>query len=46
MKAFDYVSTCDTETQHHPNFILGWECAAISVLPELLPALLILKIFE
>lgn len=46
MKAFDYVSTCDTEAQHHPDFILGWVCAAISGLPELLAALLVLKIFE
>lgn len=46
MKAFDYISACDTEAQRHPDFILGWVCAAISVLPELLPALLILKIFE
>lgn len=46
MKAFDYISTCDTEAQHHPYFILGWLYAAISILPELLPSLLISKNFE
>lgn len=46
MKSFDYISTCDTETQHHLDFILWWVCAAISVLPGLLPSLLILKILE
>lgn len=46
MKAFDYISTCDVEVQHYPDFILGWVCAAISVLPELPSSLLISKIFE
>lgn len=45
MKAFDYISTCDAEAKHHPDFILAWVCAAISVLPEL-PSLLISKFFE
>lgn len=31
MKAFDNLSTCDTEAQCCPDFILGWVGAAISV---------------
>lgn len=46
MKAFDYIFTSDTEAQYHPDFILGWVCAAVSVLPEFLPSLLISKNFE
>lgn len=46
MKAFDNIPTCDTEAQHHPDFILGWVGAAISLFPELFPFLPILKIAE
>lgn len=37
MKAFDNISTPDTKAQHHPDFILGWVGAAISVFAEVLP---------
>jgi len=46
MKAFDNISACDSEAQHHPDFILGWVRAATSVFSEVLRSLSILKIAE
>lgn len=46
MKAFDNISTHDTEAQCCLDFILWRVGAAISVFPELLPSLPILKIVE
>lgn len=38
IKAFDNISTCDTEAQSHTDFILVWVGAAIFMFSGMLPS--------